>query len=598
MTILKRVGIWLCGSIAALAVIGIAFTTLQVRQDIHRVVDEEVKRTHATVRDMLNITDRLMRDQVERSLATLNHLIDSQGGLSVGSMVNVGQHQLSDLVLAGRGLANSTALVDTHAQLQEGTATVFSRHGDQFTRITSNVVNAQGQRAIGTQLDASTSAYQSVMRGETYVGQVNILGRSFITAYEPILEGGEVIGILYVGYPADFDELAAYISQARIFENGFVALRDDRGVVRMRSGHTDSQTVENLLADPDGWDITSTPFSRWNYTILSGVNQQDIARMIGAEAIKSGLTILGLGVLIAALVLWLMQRVVMTRVHTMNAMIRAIVEEEGDLTQRVEVQNNDELGSMGRQFNLLLERVRLTIAAVADLSQRSSQESERLKQIAQLSDSLAGEQAEEVESIAAAVHQMAATARSVADSTSAAESSALEISQQVDAMQTMIERLQTQQQGFMAASERAHDELNTLTKASDDIAKVMEVIHAVAEQTNLLALNAAIEAARAGEAGRGFAVVADEVRSLASRTQQSTQDIAALLQRLQDGVEAVGRVIIEQAEQSKKSHDAVEQVSGMGDKVSQAVQNITSQNAQVRVPLRSSTLFLVTSVNV
>lgn len=581
MTILKRIGIWLCGSIAVLAMLGIGVTTWQVRQAIHQQVDAEVERTHAAIRDMLDITDRLMRDQVERSLATLNYLIDTQGGLVLGSVVTVGQHQLNDLVLAGRGLANSTSLVDNHAQLQQGTATVFSRHGDQFTRITTNVLNAQGQRAIGTQLDASTLAYQSVMRGETYVGQVNILGRSFITAYQPILDGNRVIGILYVGYPADFDELSAYIAQSRILDNGFVALRDDRNIIRMHSGHTAPEQIDQQLSDSSGWNVTNTPFSRWNYSIISAVNEQDIARLVRDEALKTGLIILALGVLIAALVVWLMRRVVMTRVLSMNQMIRAIVEEEGDLTQRVNSQSSDELGAMGHQFNLLLERVRVTIAAVSELSERSRRESERLKQIAELSDSLAGDQAEEVESIAAAVHQMAVTARSVADNTNAAESSALEISQQVEAMQSMIDHLQTQQQGFVAASERAQHELDTLTKASDDIAKVMEVIHAVAEQTNLLALNAAIEAARAGEAGRGFAVVADEVRSLASRTQQSTQDIAALLKHLHEGVEAVGRVIVDQAEQSKKSHEAVEQVSGMGDTVSRAVENITSQNVQV-----------------
>ncbi|WP_287797512.1 methyl-accepting chemotaxis protein [Idiomarina sp.] len=287
------------------------------------------------------------------------------------------------------------------------------------------------------------------------------------------------------------------------------------------------------------------------------------------------------GLLLLGLILWLVHSVVLKRINRMNSMIRRIVEEEGDLLQRMNSDSPDELGDMARQFDALLERMRLTIASVATLSKQSHDESAKLAQIARHSDELAGEQAMEVETISAAVHELATTARNVADNTSLAETSAVEISQQVQSMRDMINRLRKQQVSLATESERAQQELASLTKASDDIARVMEVINAVAEQTNLLALNAAIEAARAGEAGRGFAVVADEVRALASRTQKSTEDISHLLRSLHDGVEAVGGVIVAQAEQSQQSLSAVEEVSGMSNTVSQAVENITSQNAQV-----------------
>ncbi|WP_417441230.1 methyl-accepting chemotaxis protein [Idiomarina sp.] len=583
MTILKRMSLWLSLSILSLTVLAVIIAATQTSNKIRADLDNETALIASTVQDMLTITDRLMRDEVDASLSVLNHLVNTRGGLSVGDTTRVGEENVPDLLLDGRPLANSKELVDLQSQLQGGTATIFSRNGDEFIRITTNVKNAQGNRATGTRLDSSTQAYQTVMRGETYRGQVNILGQSYITAYQPIINSANrIIGILYVGYLANFDELKRYIADSRILENGFVALRDDRGTIRLHSSHLNPDEITRIVdGNTSDWQISETPFPNWRYDVLVGVDEEEIHALVLEQAVKMIVIIIVSGLLLLGLILWLVHSVVLKRINRMNSMIRRIVEEEGDLLQRMNSDSPDELGDMARQFDALLERMRLTIGSVATLSKQSHDESAKLAQIARHSDELAGEQAMEVETISAAVHELATTARNVADNTSLAETSAVEISQQVQSMQDMINQLRKQQVGLATESERAQQELASLTKASDDIARVMEVINAVAEQTNLLALNAAIEAARAGEAGRGFAVVADEVRALASRTQKSTEDIAHLLRSLHDGVEAVGGVIVAQAEQSQQSLSAVEEVSGMSNTVSQAVENITSQNAQV-----------------
>ncbi|NWO07066.1 MAG: Cache 3/Cache 2 fusion domain-containing protein, partial [Alteromonadaceae bacterium] len=165
MTILKRMSLWLSLSILSLTVLAVIIAATQTSNKIRAELDSETALIASTVQDMLTITDRLMRDEVDASLSVLNHLINTRGGLSVGDMTRVGEQNVPDLLLGGTPLANSTELVDLQSRLQGGTATIFSRNGDEFIRITTNVQNSQGKRATGTRLDSSTQAYQTVMRG-------------------------------------------------------------------------------------------------------------------------------------------------------------------------------------------------------------------------------------------------------------------------------------------------------------------------------------------------------------------------------------------------------------------------------------------------
>lgn len=582
MSIQKKFLIALALCILLLALITVAALTYSENQSLHKRLSIQAEQLSDSTADMLNVINSLMLGQVSSSMRSTLDMISNKGAVSQTGAVTVNGNLVNDISFGGEPQALNYSLVDKIAQLNGGTATIFSKHNDDFVRVSTNV-QKEGKRAIGTVLDPNGLAIKQIRAGKPFYGVVDILGEPYFTGYEPLKNAfDEVVGIAYVGYKVNMEEVNAVIASGKLLDQGFIALIDGKNQIRQHSAHQLESVIADVFNNPgDIWRVHERLFSPWGYKIVVAYSEDDISTLLWQKALVYFFVASVLGFSVVALVYYLLQRVVVSRLAQTTNTLVSITEGEGDLTQRFNSSSKDEFGQMANGFDKLLERVRQTIVAVEFKSKELVNSAESLNQIAQSSERINKEQAVETEQAATAVNQMSATAQSVAESTMSGEQASNQVQQQASEASQFLKQMADALKAQADEIKASEQTLLSLKKASSDIGQVSDVIHNIAEQTNLLSLNAAIEAARAGESGRGFSVVADEVRTLAGKTQSSTGEIEKLIQRLHSDVDKVSQTMLIQIEHANHNVQASETAIASIEGVLSAADKIHALNTDI-----------------
>lgn len=409
-----------------------------------------------------------------------------------------------------------------------------------------------------------------------------------VTIATPVNPGNQSRGV--VGGDLTLDNLAKMVSSLELGGIGYAFLVSADGTIL---AHPDKDLVMKSLSDiyPQNTPTISTRFSETEqagstriltFTPVTGLPSvkwyiglsinKEKAYMALSEFRASVIVATLITVLITLLLLGMLIRMLMQPLRIMGKAMQDIALGEGDLTRRLIVHSRDEFGELAEDFNRFVERIHNTIHEVSSATHQVNEVAKRVMRSSSASMVNSDDQANRTNSVAAAINQLGATAQEIARNAGDASQQASDARHQADSGRLVVNQAITAMSELSEKIRASCSNVETLNGKTVNVSQILEVIKSISEQTNLLALNAAIEAARAGEAGRGFAVVADEVRSLAHRTQMSAQEIQTMIEELQVGAR---KAVDNMTESQRYSEDSVTIANQAGDRLSSITQRIS-----------------------
>jgi len=321
-------------------------------------------------------------------------------------------------------------------------------------------------------------------------------------------------------------------------------------------------------------------FDQWQWIIGSGVYLDTIDNTFSQQR-----TIIVINVVIMIVVVVLFSyfigRSILTPTRLAAEMMKDISQGEGDLTRSLNDSGNDEISQLSRSFNLFVSKIRESLVLVAKSANDVNEHAHAVDDSSKTSQSFIELQNDSSTQVAAAMEQMTHQIHDVSRNAEAAEQAANDAASNASTGKNVVSKTITAIETLSSNIETVSKVTADLAQESNNIGSVLDVSRSIAEQTNLLALNAAIEAARAGEHGRGFAVVADEVRTLASRTGKSTDEIQAMIAKLQEGAKAAVEAVKSSQEISISTVEQASSANASLDEIDRLVSVITDMNGQI-----------------
>ncbi len=558
------------------------------------------------VRGMCEAQHEAIKEKVASDLNYAKQALAQRGQGDEGAALRleaatdrIGQFEVPQLWIGQYKLTGETQIVDELKKQNNAWCSIFQMTGGKLVRVASNVLTDDGRRSLGSAIGSDSPVYRAIASGKDYRGTNVVAGQIIEGAYAPLKDGnGKVVGALAVAVPqSDFKALREQISSIVIGETGYVWGVDSKGVFTIHPKKVGADAskhafVQEMITNKEGWIEYEwegrnkmgayayyEPFdwiigaTSWESEFLSAANELQ-AWLIGGAVIA---------IAISVVIGFFVSRGIARGIIRVTKAVDEVAQGDGDLTKRLPVDSNDEVGQLAAGFNTFVDKLHDMIFQVVGTTREVASAATEIAASSEEISTGMKEQESQVAQISSAVEEMAASVTEVAGKSTEVSDAATEsgklateggnvVNQTIDGMNAISEAV-----GSSATS------VKELGKRGEQIGQIVEVINDIADQTNLLALNAAIEAARAGEHGRGFAVVADEVRKLADRTTKATEEIAQSIEAIQTETnEAVqrmdsGTAQVEQGvERAREAGDALSKIVSSAKDVAGKVQSIAA----------------------
>ncbi len=352
------------------------------------------------------------------------------------------------------------------------------------------------------------------------------------------------------------------------------------GTERQESAKIEYMWNRPNATDPSPKMSVVKRFKPWGWIVGTGMYVDDIKTQEAAFAWQY-LFVGGLVWLPVIFILFIITQSVSRPMQQTISAFENIAKGEGDLTLRLEESGNDELKEVASNFNIFIVKIQAVVQSVLTSVSHSQELATGLAAISLEANEVTNNMQSETESVATAINEMSMAASEVASNAQLAADSAGSADSEADRTTSVVSRAMDKINELSVELETTSEVAQGLQVSSGKIGQILDVIVGIAEQTNLLALNAAIEAARAGEAGRGFAVVADEVRTLASRTRESTQEINGIIDAIRDSIVSVNQSVEQAKLRSSETVQETGQVVDALDTIKSSIRQISDMNIQI-----------------
>lgn len=421
---------------------------------------------------------------------------------------------------------------------------------------------------------------------------------TIISTVKTITNNGRVIGV--AGMDVSLNQLTQMVKKIKVGKTGYLMLIEDTGNVLVDARHPSNNfkqitTIDNGLyselannskgifeLEIDGEDYLANVYTS------AGMDWKFVSFMQKSEVFSSSnsmivqLTVISLILLAVFAVMGVyLAKLISGPIVKVTQGLEEISAGGGDLTQRLAVETQDETGKLSDSFNRFLASIAQLVQEIKASSTNVHSSADRTSELANSLNNAIKHQQQALELSSTAINEMAATANEVANSCSNAADSANSTKAAAESGQDLISQALESVSTLSELTQQSVDNIQNLGAESENITSILDVIRGIAEQTNLLALNAAIEAARAGEQGRGFAVVADEVRALSKRTYESTEEITTQLSKLRSMTHSVAADMDTSLEKSQQTVKFTEDAKTFFDSITLSVDEISEMNTQI-----------------